>query len=65
LAALDLGEFDFVIFGAGCSGCVLSNRLSGGRHHRVALLEAGGRTTSFFVRMPISSDKIVFDPGLS
>ena len=59
------GDFDYIIVGAGSAGCVLANRLSAGGRHRVALLEAGGSASSFFVRMPIGYGKIAFEPGLS
>jgi choline dehydrogenase-like flavoprotein len=38
----DFGSFDYVIVGGGSAGCVLANRLSAARGHRVLLPEAGG-----------------------
>jgi choline dehydrogenase len=44
--------YDFIIVGAGSSGCVLANRLSADPSTRVLLVEAGGRDTSPFIHMP-------------
>ena len=46
---------DFVIAGGGASGCVLASRLSENPAHKVILLEAGGRSDSFLVKLPVGS----------
>ena len=45
--------YDYVIVGAGSAGCVLANRLSEDPGVRVALLEAGGKDSYFWIRIPI------------
>lgn len=49
----DLGEFDYVIVGAGSAGCVLANRLSADPKTRVLLLEAGGKDDYIWIHIPI------------
>jgi choline dehydrogenase len=48
-----LGEFDYVIVGAGSAGCLLANRLSADADQRVLLLEAGGKDSYFWIHVPI------------
>jgi choline dehydrogenase len=49
----DLGRYDYVIVGAGSSGCVLANRLSADPDKRVLLLEAGGSDNYHWVHIPV------------
>src|SRR5271155_318957 len=44
--------FDFVIVGAGSAGCVLADRLSADRRHRVLVIEYGGSDASIYIQMP-------------
>jgi len=48
-----LGEFDYVIVGAGSAGCVLANRLSADPDSRICLLEAGGKDRYIWIHIPI------------
>lgn len=48
----ELGEFDYVIAGAGAAGCVLANRLSADPEVSVLLLEAGGRDDWIWIHIP-------------
>jgi choline dehydrogenase-like flavoprotein len=49
----DLATYDYVIVGGGSAGCVLANRLSADPRRRVLLLEAGGRDSYIWTRIPV------------
>ena len=45
--------FDYIIIGAGTSGCVLANRLSADPNVSVCLLEAGGTDNYIWIHIPV------------
>jgi choline dehydrogenase-like flavoprotein len=50
--------YDYIIVGAGSAGCVLARRLSDDPATRVLVLEAGGRDTHPYLRVPIGVGKL-------
>ena len=60
----DNSEFDYVVIGAGSSGCVMAAKLSASGQHRVLLLEAGGRDTSFNIKVPLFVAHVLNDEKL-
>jgi choline dehydrogenase len=55
-------EVDFVVVGAGSSGCVVAARLSEDNTASTLLLEAGGRDDHLYLRMPLGFLRAVRDP---
>jgi choline dehydrogenase-like flavoprotein len=47
------GDFDYIVVGAGTSGCILANRLSQDAGKRVLILEAGGNDNWIWFHIPV------------
>jgi choline dehydrogenase len=54
--------WDYIIVGAGSTGCVMAEQLSADGRARVLVLEAGGENDSFWVTLPKGVAKLVTKP---
>ena len=54
--------FDYIVVGAGSSGCVVAARLSEDAQANVLLLEAGRRDDHLYLKMPLAFLKAMPDP---
>ncbi|MEW5422055.1 GMC family oxidoreductase [Amorphus sp. 3PC139-8] len=55
---------DYVIVGAGSSGCVIANRLSADPSVRVVLIEAGGPDRNPWIHVPVGYFKTMHNPSV-
>ena len=53
-------EYDYIIVGAGSAGCILASRLSESGRYTVLLLEAGGKDSSFWFKIPVGFAKTYY-----
>jgi choline dehydrogenase-like flavoprotein len=54
--------FDHIIVGGGTAACVLANRLTANGRLRVLLLEAGGKPSNPWIRIPAGFTKLLVNP---
>jgi choline dehydrogenase len=58
-------SYDYIVVGAGTSGCVVAGRLSESGRHRVLVLETGGSDNTFWIRVPIGYGRTFVDPRVN
>lgn len=58
-------ELDYIIVGAGSSGCVLADRLTRSGRNQVLLIESGPRDSNPLIRMPRGFGKTITDEKLT
>lgn len=58
-------EFDYIVVGAGSSGCAVAARLAEDRDIRVLLLEAGPKDRNIWIHIPIGYGKTMFNNSVN
>ncbi len=57
-----MGDFDYIIIGAGSAGCVLANRLVSTNKYKILILEAGGNDSYPWIHIPVGYYKTMHNP---
>jgi choline dehydrogenase len=65
MARASADSYDYIIIGAGSSGCVLAARLSEDASVRVLVLEAGGKDDHPYIHMPLGFLRAMLVPRLT
>ncbi|NQV56283.1 MAG: choline dehydrogenase [Rhodospirillales bacterium] len=65
MAENSIGDFDYIIVGAGSAGCILASRLGENKQTRVLVLEAGGKDTHPLIHIPMGVAKVWNMPSLN
>lgn len=58
-----MGQFDYIIVGAGTAGCLLADRLSENPANSVCVIEAGPRDSHPYIHLPAGYIKTLFNPA--